>query len=137
MRKEHIYSILDGVITGLSLYLIWEYAFSAILIEPIEYNIIILSIFCIIPVSSLYFLIFRKAERPICEKYLISFASFMVIQVINFINIMTLNIKLFPRRETSDADGLLAMFFMGSYVAFVLISRLLAFIINYIIKKRE
>ena len=138
MRKEYIYSILDGIITGLLLCFIGEYTFSTLFIEPqIEYNLIIIFIICIISLVSTYFLIFRKAECSILKKYLISIASFMVVLIVDVINLVTFKIRLLPIRETSDADGLLAIFFMGIYLAFVLISHLLALIIDYIIKKRK
>ena len=81
-----------------------------------------------------YNLILRKKEKILLNSF-ISFMVFLSILTLNFINLFTLNIKILPLRETSNADGLLILLLMYLYLVPTVILRLIAFIIAFIIKK--
>lgn len=136
MKKEYIKSAFDGVIQGILLCLLLEYFVSIFFSYTTEFTVfVLLIIFCLISLVSLYFLIFRKADKPIWRKYIISFMFFVAVHILNFINLMWLRIRILPLRETSNGDGLVLLFLVGSHFAFLVISRLVALIINFIIKK--
>ena len=135
MKKEYKKSILDGIIQGVLVCFFPKYIVSVFFVdEPIELNIVFTIILCVLSIISFYYLILRKKEKILLNSF-ISFMVFLIILTLNFINLFTLNIKILPSRETSNADGLLIIFFVGSYLFSTVILRLLAFIIAFIIKK--
>ena len=137
MKKEYIKSILDGVIQGALVCFFSEYIVSVFFVdEPIELNIVFTIILSVLSLISFYYLILRKKEKIWLNSF-ISFSGFLVILTLSFINLFTLNIKILPLRETSNADGLLIIFLMGSYLIPVIILRLVAFIVALVIKKRK
>lgn len=137
MKKEYIKSVLDGIIQGILLCLFPEYILSTFFVdEPIELNIVFIIILCVLSLISFYFLILRKTQK-IWVKSFISFISFFAILLLNFINLMTLHIMIIPLREVSNADGLFVLFFVGPYLAVVIISRIIALIITLIINKTK
>lgn len=137
MKKEYKKSILDGIIQGVLVCFFPKYIGSVFFVdEPIELNIVFTIILCVLSIISFYYLTLRKKEKILLNSF-ISFMVFLSILTLNFINLFTLNIKILPLRETSNADGLLVIFFVGSYLFSTVILRLLAFVIALVIKKRK
>lgn len=137
MKKEYIKSILDGIIQGVLVCLFPDYIVSVFFIdEPIELNIIFIFILCVLSIISFYFLTLRKKEKIWFNSF-ISFVSFVILCILDFINLCNWNIRLLPLRETSNADGLVIIFLMGSYIIPIFILRAFTLIIAHIIKKRK
>lgn len=137
MKKEYKKSILDGIIQGVLVCFFPKYIVSVFFVdEPIELNIVFTIILCVLSIISFYYLILRKKEKILLNSF-ISFMVFLIILTLNFINLFTLNIKILPLREVSNADGLLILLLMYLYLVPTVILRLIAFIIAFIIKKRK
>ena len=137
MKKEYIKSILDGIIHGVLVCFFPKYIVSVFFVdEPIELNIVFTIILSVLSLISFYYLILRKKEKILLNSF-ISFIVFFTILTLNFINLFTWNIRILPLREISNADGLLILLLMYLYLIPVVILRLLAFIIAFIIKKRK
>lgn len=134
MKKEYIKSILDGVIQVVLLRLLFEFVFSIYLIEPIEMNFVIIAILVVISLMSYIFLIIINAKKSMLIKSVINFVTFIIFNLLSFV---TLLIHILPSRETSDADGVLVLFFVGPYLAVIIISRIIALIITLIINKTK
>lgn len=135
MKKEYKKSILDGIIQGVLVCFFPKYIVSVFFVdEPIELNIVFTVVLCVLSIISFYYLILRKEEKILLNSF-ISFMMFLTILTLNFINLFTLNIKILPSRETSNADGLLILLLMYLYLVPTVILRLIAFIIAFIIKK--
>lgn len=137
MKKEYKKSILDGIIQGVLVCFFPKYIVSVFFVdEPIELNIVFTIILCVLSIISFYYLILRKKEKILLNSF-ISFIVFLIILTLNFINLFTLNIKILPLREVSNADGLLILLLMYLYLVPVVILRLFAFMIALVIKKRK
>lgn len=137
MKKEYIKSILDGIVQGALVCFFPEYIVSVFFVdEPIELNMVFTIILSVLSLISFYYLILRKKEK-ILLNFFISFIAFITILTLSFTNLFTWNIRILPLRETSNADGLLIIFLMGSYLIPVIILRIVAFVIALIIKKRK
>ncbi len=137
MKKEYKKSILDGIIQGALVCFFPKYIVSVFFVdEPIELNIVFTIILCVLSIISFYYLILRKKEKILLNSF-ISFMMFLTILTLNFINLFTLNIKILPLREISNADGLLILLLMYLYLVPVVILRLFAFMIALVIKKRK
>lgn len=135
MKKEYKKSILDGIIQGVLVCFFPKYIVSVFFVdEPIELNIVFTVVLCVLSIISFYYLILRKEEKILLNSF-ISFMMFLTILTLNFINLFTLNIKILPLREVSNADGLLILLLMYLYLVPTVILRLIAFIIAFIIKK--
>ena len=137
MKKGYFYSVLDGVIQGVIICLLSQYFFSIYMVEPVEMNIIVILTLIIISVISFLFLILHKTKEMIRIKLAISIISFLAVIFLDFINLMTLNINVLPLRETSNADGLLIIFFVIPYFVFIVVLRIIALIIRNIIEKQK
>ena len=137
MRKGYFYSVLDGVIQGVIICLLSQYFFSIYMVEPVEMNIIVILTLIIISVISFIFLILHKTKEMIRIKVAISIISFLAVIFLDFINLMTLNINVLPLRETSNADGLLIIFFVIPYFVVIVVLRIIALIIRNIIEKQK
>ncbi len=137
MKKGYFYSVLDGVIQGVILCLLSQYFFSVYMIEPVEMNIIVILILIIVSVVSFIFSILHKMKETIRIKIALSIISFLTVMFLDFINLMTFNIKLLPLRETSNADGLLIVFFVIPYFAIVVVLRIIVLIIIKLIEKHK
>lgn len=137
MKKEYKKSILDGIIQGVLVCFFPKYIVSVFFVdEPIELNIVFTIVLCVLSIISFYYLILRKKEKMLLNSF-ISFMVFLIILTLNFINLFTLNIKILPLRETSNADGLLILLLMYLYLVPTVILRIITFIIAFIIKKRK
>ncbi len=137
MKKEYKKSILDGIIQGVLVCFFPKYIVSVFFVdEPIELNIVFTIILCVLSIISFYYLILRKKEKILLNSF-ISFMVFLIILTLNFINLFTLNIKILPLREVSNADGLLILLLMYLYLVPTVILRLFAFMIALVIKKRK
>ena len=135
MKKEYKKSILDGIIQGVLVCFFPKYIVSVFFVdEPIELNIVFTIVLCVLSIISFYYLILRKKEKILLNSF-ISFMVFLIILTLNFINLFTLNIRILPLREVSNADGLLILLLMYLYLVPTVILRLIAFIIAFIIKK--
>lgn len=135
MKKEYKKSILDGIIQGVLVCFFPKYIGSVFFVdEPIELNIVFTIILCVLSIISFYYLTLRKKEKILLNSF-ISFMVFLSILTLNFINLFTLNIRILPLREVSNADGLLILLLMYLYLVPTVILRLIAFIIAFIIKK--
>ena len=135
MKKEYKKSILDGIIQGVLVCFFPKYIVSVFFVdEPIELNIVFTIILCVLSIISFYYLILRKKEKILLNSF-ISFMVFLIILTLNFINLFTLNIKILPLREVSNADGLLILLLMYLYLVPTVILRIITFIIAFIIKK--
>ena len=137
MRKGYLYSVLDGVIQGVIICLLSQYFFSIYMVEPVEMNIIVILTLIIISVISFIFLILHKTKEMIRIKVAISIISFLAVIFLDFINLMTLNINVLPLRETSNADGLLIIFFVIPYFVVIVVLRIITLIIRNIIEKQK
>ena len=137
MKKGYFYSVLDGVIQGVIICLLSQYFFSIYMVEPVEMNIIVILTLIIISVISFIFLILHKTKEMIRIKVAISIISFLAVIILDFINLMTLNINVLPLRETSNADGLLIIFFVIPYFVVIVVLRIIALIIRNIIEKQK
>lgn len=137
MKKGYFYSVLDGVIQGVIICLLSQYFFSIYMVEPVEMNIIVILTLIIISVISFIFLILHKTKEMIRIKLAISIISFLAVIFLDFINLMTLNINVLPLRETSNADGLLIIFFVIPYFVVIVVLRIIALIIRNIIEKQK
>ena len=137
MRKGYFYSVLDGVIQGVIICLLSQYFFSIYMVKPVEMNIIVILTLIIISVISFIFLILHKTKEMIRIKVAISIISFLAVIFLDFINLMTLNINVLPLRETSNADGLLIIFFVIPYFVVIVVLRIIALIIRNIIEKQK
>ena len=116
MKKEYKKSILDGIIQGVLVCFFPKYIVSVFFVdEPIELNIVFTIILCVLSIISFYYLILRKKEKILLNSF-ISFMVFLIILTLNFINLFTLNIKILPLREVSNADGLLILLLMYLYL---------------------
>ena len=137
MKKGYFYSVLDGVIQGVIICLLSQYFFSIYMVEPVEMNIIVILTLIIISVISFIFLILHKTKEMIRIKLAISIISFLAVIFLDFINLMTLNINVLPLRETSNADGLLIIFFVIPYFVVIVVLRIITLIIRNIIEKQK
>ena len=137
IRKGYFYSVLDGVIQGVIICLLSQYFFSIYMVKPVEMNIIVILTLIIISVISFIFLILHKTKEMIRIKLAISIISFLAVIFLDFINLMTLNINVLPLRETSNADGLLIIFFVIPYFVVIVVLRIIALIIRNIIEKQK
>ena len=137
MKKEYKKSILDGIIQGVLVCFFPKYIVSVFFVdEPIELNIVFTIVLCVLSIISFYYLVLRKKEKILLNSF-ISFMGFLTILTLNFINLFTLNIRILPLRETSNADGLLILLLMYLYLVPTVILRIITFIIAFIIKKRK
>lgn len=137
MKKDYSFSVLDGIFQGIIICLLSQYFFSIYMVEPVEMNIIVILMLIIISVISFILLILHKTKENIRMKVTISIISFLAVIFLDFINLMTLNITVLPIRETSNADGLLIIFFVIPYFVVILVLRIIALIIRNIIEKHK
>lgn len=134
MKKEYIKSIFDGVLQAVLLRLLIEFIFSIYLLEPIERNLILVSILIIISLTSFIVLVIVNSKKKLWIKSAISCTAFVLL---NFISFATLPFRTLPLRETSDADGLLVLLFSSLYVGAIIILRAVLLVVALIMKKRK
>ena len=136
MKKDILYSVLDGLSQGVILCLFSDYFFSVYFIEPVEYNFVFSMILTLFSLTSFVFLVLYKAKETVRVKVAVSIVSFLVVMFIEFINLIFFNVRVLPLRETSDVDGLLIVFFVIPYFVASIVLRAIALIINVIKEKR-
>lgn len=118
MKKLNRLAIADGVARVLVLKLITELSSSTYLIGV---NDVLISwlLYAVLAfaVPACFFFGHSKTIRLNVNRYfLISFISFIVFLFIVIINSFTVDIRIFPRRELYDADGI--VFVLGTQIFF-------------------
>ena len=134
MNKTIMYSILEGIIQGLLLELLFDYLISTMWDYSVG-NVFILIVFIIISFISAFFLLVRTPDK-LWKKYMLSSAFFIIVSAILFVNKITLKIRLFPipQREASDAEGILFLAIIILFLLLLIIERVFGLIWRHSIK---
>lgn len=129
-----MYSILEGIIQGLLLELLFDYLISTMWDYSVG-NVFILIVFIIISFISAFFLLVRTPDK-LWKKYMLSSAFFIIVSAILFVNKITLKIRLFPipQREASDAEGILFLAIIILFLLLLIIERVFGLIWRHSIK---
>ncbi len=133
--KKYFWSMLDGSLQSLIFVLLIEVIVSPYWNDFGFFEILFFVLLVILSViSSLLFI--NKCEQCVVRCSLISFVFFIFTLVLSFINNIEWKIRLIPRRELGNADGIIIMFFASIYLIILFVEKL-AVLIFMVIKEHK
>lgn len=131
--KKVLSCLADGILQGCIFILLTEYAVSVYFKYISIYNIVIFAASLLLSILSTFILV-NKCVVNLWKGYLTSGISFVSVLLLSFINLLTFKIRLFPIRETSNADGFYIFYFGAGFILFLLVFRLINILIYLIVK---
>ena len=133
--KKYSWSVLDGFLQGLIFVLLIE-----VIVSPYWNGLGFFEIvfFVLLVISSVMssLLFINKSGQYVTWGSLISFVFFILTLILAFVNNIEWKIRLIPRRELGNADGIIIMFFASIYLIILFVEKL-AVLIFMVIKEHK
>ncbi len=133
--KKYSWSVLDGFLQGLIFVLLIE-----VIVSPYWNGLGFFEIvfFVLLVISSVMssLLFVNKSGQYVTRGSLISFVFFILTLILAFVNNIEWKIRLIPRRELGNADGIIIMFFASIYLIILFVEKL-AVLIFMVIKEHK
>ena len=133
--KKYSWSVLDGFLQGLIFVLLIE-----VIVSPYWNGLGFFEIvfFVLLVISSVMssLLFINKSGQYVTRGSLISFVFFILTLILAFVNNIEWKIRLIPRRELGNADGIIIMFFASIYLIILFVEKL-AVLIFMVIKEHK
>ena len=135
VMKKYSWSVLDGFLQGLIFVLLIE-----VIVSPYWNGLGFFEIvfFVLLVISSVMssLLFVNKSGQYVTRGSLISFVFFILTLILAFVNNIEWKIRLIPRRELGNADGIIIMFFASIYLIILFVEKL-AVLIFMVIKEHK
>lgn len=127
MKNNLIRATIDGVANSFCLLFIGQLLISPVSLHLNFFTSIGIAILASFIISIIFFLLIVRANRI---KNIIVFctASTFLFSIVSLLHLV-FNIRYFPVRETTAADGLVIMFTLGTYLLFSLLLKIVVIVI--------